>query len=683
MALFFYLAMLLLYMQPILGRCSTALLASPGDQSALTWLYTASPDKPLWGYTSWTNAPTGENLNQPLYITGALIYLPIWALTKIVSPICAYNIATSVGFLFTAMIMFGFVMWLTRKRNPIGAIIAGYVIAYNPYVLLKTPVHPSYAFNGILVGYLWSLFWLWRRPSWKKAVLVVIIGLASFYFDPYFVLLTAIMTLSFVIGSAAHEKIFLHSLRVTRAALKYIMLCVPLAVLLLSPIAYTKLKYGAVIDDLLRNSRSDIKTDAQVYGARPHEYMLPSQTNPLTPDFIKNFQLDNMHGSSIVENTLFIGYVPLGLVVLFFYDQLRRKRIRRLNVNEYRRVAVICLALIAIAGVFSMPPTISIANHRLPLPSTLLITLTETWRVLARLFILVEIAIAISAALGLQILIKRVTSDSKKVLIVGLILVFSIGEFLVYDPFQRSYWSYQDVPANYTKIKDNESIDTIAEYPLLDPPRNYHFVFYMAYQSFHKKRMINSGLSNSTSLKFRESLADIDDWQTPGVLKALGVDRLVVHSKQEFDLSERYILDQQGNDSKAPESIVKTLQIDNSIKARSYAITIGDGFDGPSNYGYQNIDFYMHGRGELNPVMLPGAKPASFVRVRIEFYGFNVFDTPVQVKQGDELITTIYPTTAKRIIELDIDSTKKVELIPSDKPVNYSFVISNMEIISP
>ena len=67
-----YLLILALYMQPVITNgCNETYLGSPGDQSAFAWLYKASPESPpLWGPTTWTNAPYGENLTEPFYITG-------------------------------------------------------------------------------------------------------------------------------------------------------------------------------------------------------------------------------------------------------------------------------------------------------------------------------------------------------------------------------------------------------------------------------------------------------------------------------------------------------------------------------------------------------------------------------------------------------------------------------------
>jgi len=55
-----YIGLTISYIAPVLPDCSERFIGVPGDQTAFAWLSNAAPDSPpLWGNTTWTNAPYG------------------------------------------------------------------------------------------------------------------------------------------------------------------------------------------------------------------------------------------------------------------------------------------------------------------------------------------------------------------------------------------------------------------------------------------------------------------------------------------------------------------------------------------------------------------------------------------------------------------------------------------------
>lgn len=683
-----YLLIVLVYMQPvILNGCNQTYLSGPGDQSAFSWLYKASPNSsPLWGNTTWTNAPYGENLSEPFNITGLLQYFPIWVTQKIVGPTCAFNVHASFGYIFTGTIMFLFILWLTNRKSFFVAWFAGYLIAFSPYLQVKTTIHVSYVYSGLLVLILWLAMLFWRKPRMSLAVGLAIMGASLFYHDPYFIMLGIFLLVSTVIGITLFHRIYQSlSIDELRVRLKYLLFVLPIFVILISPVIYTRISQSSHIESVVNGSRdTNIMAEGRAYGSRPWEFILPSHTNPFVPSVVKNFQDNHQHGTNYGESTLFLGYTSIALASVYGIYWFRRGRLEKRPAHRKQQLVTLVAGVTAlIGGLMSLPPSAHIGPITLYFPSWILLSLTGMWRVPARFFVIFQLALVILAVFGLLYLIqryKRYLEGKKRYILYSLLLMFSMVEFMTFSPFHRAYWTQSMIPSVYTEIKNDKDVDIIAEYPMLDPPRNYVFIFYLTYQAYHQKPMINSAKVGSPTKLYRESIADLYDWQTPGVLKQLGVDRVLVHgvggegisSPNFIRLGESY-----DNQAAAPVTEVK---ISESVHPKNYLLTISQGFDGPSNYGFMNVDYYMHKSGILKPVLLPGAKAQQAATARIEYYAFEKTPRPVKFTQEGKVVSEVMPAESKQVVEFTIDPSKPVTITPTNPPSGYSFVISNMEI---
>ena len=235
------------------------------------------------------------------------------------------------------------------------------------------------------------------------------------------------------------------------------------------------------------------------------------------------------------------------------------------------------------------------------------------------------------------------------------------------------------IPSLYTDIKNDPSIDRIAEYPMLDPPRNFSFIFYLSYQAYHEKPMINSAKAHSPSKKYRESMADLYDWQTPGALKQLGVDKVVVHGENSVTVDSPAFTDKKISYDNQTRNPVTSYSIASEVTPKAYLLAIDDGFDGPSNYNYWDIDYYMHQYGVIKPTLLPGAKKKEDAVARIEFYAFEKKPRKVKFMQGSKTLASVSPTESKQIVEFSFNPSIPIRILPDNAPKDYSFVISNME----
>lgn len=681
----FYVGLLLSYVAPILPNCSERFMGAPGDQTAFAWLSNATPDSPLlWGNTTWTNAPYGENLYQPMHITGLIPYTATWAMTKVVTPECAFNILMSFGFILTSVVTFLFILWLTRRKSYVAAWFGGYAATFTPYIMAKTPYHVSYVYCGLLVGLLWLLLVLWKKRSYRVAAGLMVLTAAIFYHDPYFIELSIVLYLSFFVGLALYVWRAKIPWKHYGDFIKKLLFVSPIFLVLITPMVYTRVAYSNQIDQAVKNSRdSDIMQEGLVYGARPWEYFFPSTYNPLLPDKLKQFKYDHQHGSNPAETTLYVGLVPTGLT-LWFLVMYFRKKLEKDAISsrvDLGLIVSVTASLVVIAGLLSLLPRASIFGLEFHFPSELLLSLTSMWRVPARLIVIVQIGLAIFSALALTVIISRLSG--RKVLrfvVIGGLIVASFLEFLSYNPFDRWYWGYDKIPSTYAEVKDNPSVKRIAEYPMLDPPRNYAFIYYLTYQSYHRKQMINSAKVNSPMKSYRESIADVDDWQTPGVLKQLGVDRVLVHSSGASSTKSPYLDAITSSSDPIAGDTVTSYALSSGVAAKPYLLRIGAGFDGPSSFGYQDIDYYMHGTGLLVPTLLPSATSSKKVAARIEYYGFNKQPMGVTFSQNGKILATRSLTKDKQIAELLIDTDTPVKIDVTHVVGDNTLVVSNMEI---
>jgi hypothetical protein len=424
--------------------------------------------------------------------------------------------------------------------------------------------------------------------------------------------------------------------------------------------------------------------EGKAYSARPWEFLLPATTNPFTSEEVKQFQNSHQHGTDNIETTLYLGYVSMGLAgayVLYWVIKGRKK------VNGealYRQhTTLVALSLVITGGLMSLPPYITLGHLTFYFPSWLLLSITTMWRMPARFFVLLQLGLVILAVFGLLYLIKWYKSRVGKNIYLIYILIFtlSMAEFLTFNPLSRLYWGHSMVPAVYGEIKTNNSVDRIAEYPMLDPPRNFAFIFYLSYQAYHQKPMINSAKAGSNTKKYRESLADVYDWQTSGSLKALGVDRVLIHGVEGVSVLSSSGLNILGvaHDTQTTTPVA-SFAIAPEVQPKSYVLTISDGFDGPSNYGFSDIDFYMHQSGTLRPILLPGATKQPTAVARIEYYAFENAPRKVSFIQNGKVIATTAAMQTKQIMEFQFDPSVAIDIKPEDPPDDYSFVISNMEI---
>ncbi|MBX6334944.1 hypothetical protein IRY61_06440, partial [Candidatus Saccharibacteria bacterium] len=285
-----YLAFTFYYLGGALTSCSTELLSFPGDHTAgLFDYYTVDNVDPWWGYTTFYSYPYGESLWQPYHIVSQVVFVPFWALAKLFGPVCGFNLLAALGFMITSLVTFGFVRWLLGRKELLYAIVAflaGYAVAFWPYAQHKSGVHIAYVFAGILVASAWLFLKFWQKPRVLWAVLFGLSVAIFGYVDGYFILLGSVLVGGLLVGAYIYELVYKKtSLRDLWPRTKLLLLSGLVAALCLVPVAYVQWRYADQLNSALSSQRDAIGREAQEYGARPYDYLLPNPKHPLIPLF--------------------------------------------------------------------------------------------------------------------------------------------------------------------------------------------------------------------------------------------------------------------------------------------------------------------------------------------------------------------------------------------------------------
>lgn len=522
LAVLLFSAASLFYMGPAITSCSTTTTAFNSDSSGgLAWFQWAGGNDLHWGFTDKSNFPAGEVIDRPQFISSQAFFIPYKILSALTAPICGLNLMLLLGYMATALLMFGLIRWLF-KRTAI-ALFAGYAAAFVPFHQFKAQSHIVYASGAVFIAVLWAYLWFMQAPSYKRASLLAAAGAVGFYTDGYFVLFTAV-TLGSLIFFGYLQKLFTVSWRegskkaisqwlvYLKSHLRYLAWFVTLLAILLLPILYTYKYHSSEISGSLSAARSPIRIELKNYAARPVEFFVPQYNNPLMPDNYAPWRLNQQHNSNPTEDTLFLGYTVLALALVAIIASFTKKT-RKIMLAEdisYRGLAVILGATVLTLFLFSLPYKYTFAR--------ILIKLTENWRVLSRFFLAIDPLVIILAAAGMFVLVRK-WPRYIYLSFVGLCAVVLFLEYLT-SPLRPHGDLYKDTPAIYQTLAKDDSVQEIAEYPLIalgSAPSTF------TYAQVHGKKLVNANNSSLGRDAFHSAVAGLKDSQTLGVLKSIGV----------------------------------------------------------------------------------------------------------------------------------------------------------------
>jgi hypothetical protein len=505
---------------------------------------------PVGGYSHVTNYPLGESLSSPVdaVVVGQSIIM--WITAKVAGPVCGYNMATAIGFFSAAIVMFAFVYSFTKGRKWI-ALLAGYAVAFTPFFQIKSAGHPSYGFEALLIGVLWSFISLVQTRKISKAILFAVLTAYCFYFDPYF----SLMALTILGPLATTWLVLLWRSRKKRPTdkkplWKPILIAVALFALLVAPIGYIMKTQSAKIEAVTAGTRENILVEAKQYSNVPSEYLLPFSGSFLLNAFgtLKAQVMSSWYAFSVgnvSEDTVGISLVMIVMVALFFiiasWERLQKRRLNLSSQFVYNPRLLIygAIAVTVMAILLALPPVHALG---VPLPSYLLLKFFSIWRILSREYVVVNIGVVILFAVSLVYFTRalKLSRSIKAVLYVLLFFLIFI-QYQTFGPFQGiegSKFSYNNTPAGYMWLKDQKDVKAVAEYPIEKATESDSLGYYLSMQYIHKKALLNTYLNDSPQDPMRAGIKNLADPQTIPTLHALGIDAIVVHGVDPEDIAK-------------------------------------------------------------------------------------------------------------------------------------------------
>lgn len=526
-----YLFFTMFYMGPSVWKCNDTLYGFGDNTAGPVWRFGLKPPQsPVGGFENMTNYPVGENLYTPAVYSLSGQSSAIWANSRIFGPVCGYNLFNMGGFVLSAIVMFGFIYALTKRRWI--AWFAGFAVSFSPYYQMKVGGHPGYGYQALLIGSVWALYNLIKNKRKRDIALFAGITASCFYFDPYFSLLVVCMVapigLVWLTGYylAQKNKKFEELFDASKNTLFTLLKAGAMTLLLLLPLVFVTTKNSSQIASSVAASRGNVLFEAKACSNLPHEYVTPFVLHPIferlagKAEYIK--LIDNLHNGfscGIGEDTVGVSVAIMtvtifGLTVLAWETINKRKLGIQLGYNK--RLVIYGITAVLLTGFLIGFPPMKLLGF-IPTPSYVMLKITTTWRTLTRLYVVVNFATITLFSIVL-VYFSEHFKKYRKILLVLFILLFGavLIEYQAFKPFtgnKLSTFSYKkDVPSSYTWLKEQKDITAIAEYPMeKSGGESNAMAYYLSMQVAHGKKLFNSNIATSYEDKLRDSMKDISD----------------------------------------------------------------------------------------------------------------------------------------------------------------------------
>jgi hypothetical protein len=674
-----------LHMGPSLTHCGTVVLSKPGDHTAgLIYNSWVHPKSPKLGVTNLTNYPFGEDLWQPTSLSSFIPSTGHLVLSRLTNVVCGWNLMVLFGYMSSALIMFGFMRWLTR--NDAAAFFSAYAVTFTPYHAFSSWGQLAGLLGAVFILALWQFVALWRKPSWMKAVSLGTIFGVGFYTDGYFILIGLIMLFAIWVASVSYGLFVLRNLARIRKQLKCLALTSLTALVMLLPLGWVNLHYAPQIGSYLSTIRGDVVQDAQTYSAQLYMYFMPTKFFPVAGNYAQGFQNRHFNNSGD-PGLIFIGFSVIFLASYgcwhFWYDY--KKNRQESTSTDSNLFVVWTTAFIVVFGIwFSLRPRDSIFGIPIYNPSAIVTALTPSWRVFGRLYSLVAMGFAVLAGLGLTKLTTK--HHTRRYWIIAASLLFLVLELRSF-PYSSlvTTFNYQQAPPVYSWLKNNSQISAVAEYPLDSPPQGAYLGDYYTFQTISGKPIINTLRPDSPETALRRSIYGINDPQTLPVLRALGINLVNIRPTNPKDMSTDMRPAALNNNElmrifsyESSEHPVDSFTIKPGKRA-SYALEI------PTIQYYQispthaGITNYLVGNNTLLSIIkLPGAAERSSVTA-----SFNVTadsERQVSLIQNGRVVWNGVLNPQKRVVSFEASTSHNITIYVQETSQPIQLTISRLQI---
>lgn len=496
---------------PVILEPGHTLFGDFGDRRGQAWaLWSDVSGLRGGGATQLLAAPHGTPVSQ--VVRQPFHEWPLLVLAHLADEIVAINVFTIVAFAATATLMFAFLRRLTgdSPSSFFGALAFGFC----PAAVFQTMGgHGEYAWGLFVPLFALALFRNREARTWVSALFVgcafagvALVSIYMAYFCVFFALAFAVFDYSL---AGRHE--------VARVTGNYLA-CAAFAAAAFAPFhPHAVAGLLAAGGDVERAFFARGFGELFVFSARPIDYLIPSMDHPVMGAWAEAPTRQRLRDNAF-EQTLYLGVVPLSLIVCGLIASLG-------TAWEKRTKAVFLFFVAAGAWMWmvSLPPRIG----SLPGVSYFAYPWVPMFRVYARAGILVAFCVACAGALALAHFSRLLGGRRSH----G--LVAAASALLAFE-----FWSVPPghalpvAPPEVYRWLANEPGDLIvAEYPMVSFDES-SFYSYPFWQRVHGKRLVNGAFpANAEAWDFFTKVRDLGDPATPGLLKAAGVDYVIVHKR--------------------------------------------------------------------------------------------------------------------------------------------------------
>lgn len=517
-ALFAYLLGSILLTWPLAIHLDSVLFGDYGDARGGVWWVWAKANGLLEAsISSLTAAPFGAPSSQA-FSQPVAEWLPV-IIAKFSNEVAASNIFILLAFPLTAIATFFLLDRLLHNKS--AAFFGGLVFGFCPAAVMQVACgHTSFAFNLFIPLFLLALFYNRSQRTLLSALYVgtsfALITFTALYFG-YFSIYIALYFFAFDLLTKKNGDL--------RDVCRNYLYCAVIAIVLIVPIEYRAIFQQITLgnDVLAKAGHARDFGELITYSSRPWEFVIPSIDHPYLGNLYSEYSRSHLHGSNIPEQTLYLGLVPISLMLTGIGLAVRRK------FDVEHRILFKFFAFGALWMYFlSLPPLLAIGSIKVPTLSYFAYYVAPMFRVYARFGILVDFFVACAAAVVLAHLYQHMKHTRYYVLLAVSLIV------LIFE-----YWS---VPPNFALAVDRppevyqwlakEPGDVIvAEYPMTTNDE-FAFYTYLFWQRIHKKKLVNGAArDNAAAWAFFEKVKNLDDPQTPALLKSAGANYIIVHKK--------------------------------------------------------------------------------------------------------------------------------------------------------
>ena len=527
----------LLAVSPIVKDFSGKVFGEPNDALVTVWhfwwLQTAHEQGVSALNVPIVSAPYGADYSK-------YPYYPVWnfinmQLTCVMGEVGAYNIQILFGFILSGLAMYYLVFFFTK--NVYASILSGLIFTLSPY-------HFSHAFEHLglsnmqwLVFYILGLFYFLKNPFFKSAVLCGALFALIGFFDYYYLYFAGIFSAVLFLYYCFYYR---HSLKKRIADnFAYILIGSFTAAILLAPSLLHIFKFIFFAAEKSMVVQADYgRPFGQLFAdsARILNYILPAHFHPFLGWITRPFMDTFLYGDNPPEQTLFLGWTGL-MLTYFWLRKLKKQKLSLAGEDDHENfVKRFFMFSFFIFIVFSFPPYLKLGKIFLPFPSFFLYKVFPMFRNYARMGIFVLISICVLAGFGAAYFMNNFSSR-KKLGFTVLLAILICFEFLPYPP--KRVIDASNVTPVYKWLARQEGDFIIAEYPIDADERPYLFS-----QRYHKKRLVNGVIPGTEAEIIRKKIIDVNDKNTAGILKFIGVRYVVLHEDKYSNYEGGMILGQ-------------------------------------------------------------------------------------------------------------------------------------------